>query len=69
MIRITSALEEYDEEDLTPEIISSIIKTYSDLNEDFQIVIQKDSLDGLYKGEIIFGEDNYERLWTKIYIP
>lgn len=67
--KIKSAINECNREELSIEMISSIVENAKDFEGDYAIDLQETNKKGLYKVEIIFEESRYEKLWTQIYIP
>lgn len=67
--KIKSAMNECDREELSVEMVSSIVENAKDSEGDYIIDLQETTRRGLYKVQIIFEESRYKKLWTQIYVP
>ena len=67
--KIKSAVNKCNQEELSVEMILSIVENAKDPKGHYRIDLQETSKQGLYTIEIIFEESRYEKLWTQIYLP
>ena len=67
--KIKYAMNECNREELSVEMISSILENAKDSEGDYIIDLQETTRRGLYKVQIIFEESRYKKLWTQIYVP